>query len=842
MSTHRPAFLLWLLFLALVGRPLSAEDGKLSPTLLAKLKAAATFIRTAEGSGSGFVIKSLPDTAWVVTNAHVVRSVWQRGGIIQVIFNSGQAGERQINSQLIGYDPIRDLALLMVPGQKLGPALEVSKTLATETMSTWVVGFPFGDMLSLEGAGPAPTITPARITSIRTIPGSKQPFTIQLDGGINPGNSGGPVVDARGQIIGISVAKMRQSDIGFAIPAYELEDLQQGRVGYGDAQVTERTATSVTLSITLGLIDPVTNIKKLWVMVGPIASLPATPVKCDAFGRPTGPVAPGMVTAEATIANGVGRATVTIKGAAVATPLMFQVKYQRKNGNPIFTEAVPVDPPSADPTVPATPIAQAPGARPAAGAVDTAAPLVPFTWTPPVAVLAKPASSALLLAPTLGTDGTGESIPVIKVSARRIFDPAITHMAAAPDGSAIYAIRSDDAAVIMIDPVTWQTTAEIPVPQSPKAIWADQDLIAVACWESRLICLIDAHRRTLLKTVKLDNQPGYQPDTICGRAPDGSLVTLWQCDDGDISHRLMALVDPLTAPRILITDSNLSWATWLPPGKICLAQGTRGYTPSSPVRFLGSVNPEDGLKLHNSKLLDGGGFHRDTGRCFLLRDRSAVVMPIASNDDHPMTVLVAPSFDRLIAQYPGAAICEIPELNRLVTLDLVAMHSTTGQSWQQLILRYIRLADGLIERQINLDCPDQPMSYAGQLLLRQAAYLPGHEILLLPISANHNEKNGSLGPYQAFICGPVATSGASTPKPTRAKPGQALTFTPDPGPAAKGMRFAMKRPLEGMAIDPTTGTWSWTPTAAQAGAWKVTILGAVDGKDQVVAEWTIKVE
>ena len=59
-----------------------------------------------------------------------------------------------------------------------------------------------------------------------------QLFAIQLDGSLQPGNSGGPIVDERGRLIGIAVAKVGGVDtIGLAIPADELRELLALRVG-----------------------------------------------------------------------------------------------------------------------------------------------------------------------------------------------------------------------------------------------------------------------------------------------------------------------------------------------------------------------------------------------------------------------------------------------------------------------------------------------------------------------------------------------------------------------------------------------------------------------------------
>src|SRR5205823_13615096 len=53
---------------------------------------------------------------------------------------------------------------------------------------------------------------------------------VQIDGDLNPGNSGGPVVDAQGRLVGVSVAKIKNTQIGLAIPSADLVSMLKGRI------------------------------------------------------------------------------------------------------------------------------------------------------------------------------------------------------------------------------------------------------------------------------------------------------------------------------------------------------------------------------------------------------------------------------------------------------------------------------------------------------------------------------------------------------------------------------------------------------------------------------------
>jgi S1-C subfamily serine protease len=170
----------------------------------------------AAASGSGFVI----DTAGhIVTNEHVV----ENGSSFRVRF--GENGD-PIPAKLLGGDRSNDLAVLQidpskVPGGLHPVALGTSAGLQPGA-PTIAIGSPFG----LEG-----TVTSGIISGLdRTIQapnGFSISGAIQTDAAINPGNSGGPLLDARGNVIGVNSQIATQSGsssgVGFAIPVDQVK-------------------------------------------------------------------------------------------------------------------------------------------------------------------------------------------------------------------------------------------------------------------------------------------------------------------------------------------------------------------------------------------------------------------------------------------------------------------------------------------------------------------------------------------------------------------------------------------------------------------------------------------
>jgi S1-C subfamily serine protease len=223
----------------------------LPPRVLRDVKNATVFVKVdagdVGGSGSGFVIKVKRDgpTAYVVTNHHVIAPELddadepgpRRGRFplrppfarrlaqptITLVFWSGTPRERSAPASIVLDDAERDLALLQVTGvQDLpAPIPLVRNPGVGETMPVFLFGFPFGDALALHQGNPAITVGKGSVSSLR-LNDRGEVARIQIDGDLNPGNSGGPVVDAKGRLVGIAVAKVRNTRIGLAIPPADL--------------------------------------------------------------------------------------------------------------------------------------------------------------------------------------------------------------------------------------------------------------------------------------------------------------------------------------------------------------------------------------------------------------------------------------------------------------------------------------------------------------------------------------------------------------------------------------------------------------------------------------------
>ena len=194
------------------------------------------------GTGSGVVIRS---DGYILTNNHVVAAGAAQGGEITVTFDGAK---QELPAQIVGLDPVTDLAVIQVKAGEQLPAAALGQSGAL------VVGDPviaIGSPLGLSG-----TVTTGIVSALNrtvNVPGEggvSNPLfnAIQTDAAINPGNSGGALVNARGEVIGINSAiatlgggggggadQGGSIGVGFAIPIDEAKSVAEEIIRTGQA-------------------------------------------------------------------------------------------------------------------------------------------------------------------------------------------------------------------------------------------------------------------------------------------------------------------------------------------------------------------------------------------------------------------------------------------------------------------------------------------------------------------------------------------------------------------------------------------------------------------------------
>ena len=213
-----------------------------------------------EAAGTGFIINA--KEGLIVTNNHVVEGATD----IFVAFGENQLDQEEYHAKLVGRDQLSDSALIQLVEKPAKPLLEAKFGDSSQMQpGDWVmaIGNPFGL---------------AHTVTVGVISATKRPFTVaeqrsqdvlQTDAAINPGNSGGPLLNVRGEVIGINTAILANSrsegniGIGFAIPANLVIDLLpqlrtgkviRGRIGVSVQDVPRENVTDLGLKQRMGAL------------------------------------------------------------------------------------------------------------------------------------------------------------------------------------------------------------------------------------------------------------------------------------------------------------------------------------------------------------------------------------------------------------------------------------------------------------------------------------------------------------------------------------------------------------------------------------------------------------
>ena len=178
--------------------------------------------RTERGLGSGFIVSS---DGRIITNSHVVDGA----DTVEVTLKDG----RKLQGRVLGSDSVTDVAVIKVDASSL-PVVPLSNSDQIQA-GEWAIAI--GNPLGLDNTVTVGIISATgRSSNAAGIPDKRVDF-IQTDAAINPGNSGGPLLNERGEVIGMNTAiRADAQGIGFAIPSNTLQRIGDQLAAKGKAE------------------------------------------------------------------------------------------------------------------------------------------------------------------------------------------------------------------------------------------------------------------------------------------------------------------------------------------------------------------------------------------------------------------------------------------------------------------------------------------------------------------------------------------------------------------------------------------------------------------------------
>lgn len=171
------------------------------------------------GTGSGFI---LSEDGKIVTNAHVIAGSQE----VSVTLKDG----RTFTGKVLGTDPITDVAVIDIEADNL-PTVKAANS-DNINVGEWAIAI--GNPLGLDNTVTTGIVSATGRSSSQIGVGDKRVNFIQTDAAINPGNSGGPLLNARGEVIGVNTAIFRNAQgIGFSIPINKAQEIAAELIAKG---------------------------------------------------------------------------------------------------------------------------------------------------------------------------------------------------------------------------------------------------------------------------------------------------------------------------------------------------------------------------------------------------------------------------------------------------------------------------------------------------------------------------------------------------------------------------------------------------------------------------------
>jgi serine protease Do len=183
------------------------------------------------GTGSGVIFQKNNDTAYIVTNNHVVEGATK----LEVSLYNGE----KVNAEVVGTDALTDLAVLKIDSKNVEATAQFGDSSKLRPGDeVYAIGNPLGLEFSR-------TVTQGIVSAVNrsidvsTSAGTWETTVIQTDAAINPGNSGGALINPEGLVVGINSLKIADSGVeglGFAIPSNDLIPIVNQLIDNGKVQ------------------------------------------------------------------------------------------------------------------------------------------------------------------------------------------------------------------------------------------------------------------------------------------------------------------------------------------------------------------------------------------------------------------------------------------------------------------------------------------------------------------------------------------------------------------------------------------------------------------------------
>ena len=263
----------------------------LSQDVQDRVRKSTVYIEVPSGSGSGFFGA---EGGLIFTAAHVLGMV-QAGSpppaSIKILVNSGERDEWEAKGKILAVDHSSDLAVLKIDGpvDKCPPPLKVVPTSAVRiTLEVYVVGFPKGMLV-----GRTVAFRQHSVSTFVQDDKTRELQRIQLEGGAGAGNFGGPVINPKGEVVGVFVSGHKEAqNVKYCIPGDQVLRVLNGKVGNVVFREPYRAGPGqpIKLPVEVQLIDPLQRLKEvgidLWTGVSddevrPPTEKPPAPEKGD---------------------------------------------------------------------------------------------------------------------------------------------------------------------------------------------------------------------------------------------------------------------------------------------------------------------------------------------------------------------------------------------------------------------------------------------------------------------------------------------------------------------------------------------------------------------------------